>query len=150
MGKTFRSRWNVKRVAIDFDGVLAHYTTWKGEWRLGVPNEQGILLVNMLHEAGVDLITYTCRNNPEMNKQSGVDTSKVNEMLQQWLIENGIAFCELYTGCGKPWAHAYVDDRSVYFPTNVGPAETVFKEVMWFIEEDDIDTSDDSEGGEDI
>lgn len=30
-----------------------------------------------------------------------------------WLTEHGIAFDEIWTSPGKPWARAYVDDRAV-------------------------------------
>ncbi len=116
-------------VALDFDGVLAHYTHWKGEKVLGKPNEEGEKLARMLHADRVKLWVHTCRNSRELNKITGIDTLAMESRIQMWLVDYELSFIELWTGHGKPPAHAYVDDRGVYFPRNVGPAEVAYKAI---------------------
>ena len=116
-------------VCLDFDGLLAKHTQWKGAEYLGPPNEEGAKLARMLHDDGVRLWVLTCRNNREMNKITGIDTLAMESQIVMWLVDNELSFCELWTGHGKPFAHAYVDDRGVYFPRNVGPAEIAYKAI---------------------
>ena len=77
-----------------------------------------------------------------MNKANNQITSEINSQITNWLVNNGLSFCELYTEPGKPWAHAYVDDRGVHFPANVGPAKEVFDKVMNFINTEDFEALD--------
>lgn len=117
-------------ICLDFDGVLANYTEWKGEEVLGDANPEGVQLANMLYNNGFHVIVSTCRNNGQWK---GIDYRIVNRRIVSWLVKNGLSFCELWFEKGKPFALAYVDDRGVNFPANVGPAVEVFNAIMKLI-----------------
>jgi len=117
-------------VCLDFDGVLAYYTEWKGEDHIGEPIEEGIKLARKLYDAGCYIIISTCRTNKTMNSKTGVDTKQMIERIIVWLAEHMVPYHELAIDLGKPWAHAYVDDRAVHFKPNKGTADEVFLEVL--------------------
>lgn len=123
-----------KVACVDFDGVLAYYDKWRGEEHIGEPLVEGIKLVRMLNECGVKVLIHTCRNSEDMNKKTGVSTEAMNARIISWLVDQEISFCELYTGCGKPFADVYIDDRAVYFEANQAMAYNVFcraSRILW-------------------
>ena len=109
-----------KVVAIDLDGTLAHYDHWRGPEHIGVPVTEAIAICHLLHKAGVKVIVYTCRTNKTMNEISGINTAKMVADIEKWLHYWGLGYIQLNTDDGKPFAHAYIDDRAVYFKRNGG------------------------------
>ena len=116
--KTDLDKLYQKTVCIDLDGTLAEYHGWKGWEHIGKPITEAVELVRMLHDDGVRIIVFTCRMNKTMNKISGIDTVKMEDQILMWLIDQELSFCEVSSDEGKPFAHAYVDDRAVPFPLN--------------------------------
>jgi len=111
-------------VCLDFDGVLAHYTEWNGTIGALVP--EGKRLAEMLRDAEYKIVIQSCRNHPQFK---AVEENK--QEMEKWLIEQDIPFDEIETE-GKAFADVYVDDRGVNFPSNMGPAITVFDEIQKF------------------
>lgn len=114
-------------VCLDFDGVLAYYTTWNNS--LGDPNPEGVKLARMLKEKGYNIVVQTCRTHPRW-KTFQEEYSKV----LRWLEFNNVPYdhVEIF---GKAVAHVYIDDRAVHFKSNIGPAEEVFRRVVELMEE---------------
>lgn len=108
-------------VCLDFDGILAHYTKWDGT--IGSPIAEGKKLVQMLRDAGYKIVVQSCRTNPIYR-----NTEKAKQEMESWLRDNDIPFDEVFTD-GKAFAYVYVDDRGVTFPSNRGPASTVFRDI---------------------
>ena len=118
-----------KTVCLDFDGVLAYYTEWKGEDVIGEPVLGGFRLAELLHDAGIDLVVHTCRLNGDF---PDVDYDTQYRKIREWLDTHGLTYVRLAgIGEGKPFAHCYVDDRGVHFPPNcIHCAEAVYSTVM--------------------
>jgi hypothetical protein len=119
-----------KIVCVDLDGVLAYYEEWRGEDYIGPPNEEGVKLIRLLKDAKIKIIVDTCRMN---HRWPDCDYVKQEELIRRWLAICKIPYDELWTSGGKPFANAYIDDRSVNFQKNIGPADEVFKEVLKII-----------------
>jgi len=109
-------------VCLDFDGVLAYYIEWDGT--IGRVNPEGKKLAQMIRDAGYKIVIQSCRTNPVFKS-----VEKNRNGMEKWLIENGIPFDEIEVG-GKAFAHVYVDDRGVNFPLNMGPADSIFKQIQ--------------------
>ena len=107
-----------KIVAIDLDGTLAHYDGWKGAEHIGTPVTDAVMICNLLHRAGVKVIVYTCRTNKTMNRISGIDTGRMVRDIGAWLHEWGLGYIHVNEDEGKPFAHAYIGDRQLYFEKN--------------------------------
>jgi len=118
-----------KTVCLDFDGVLAYYTKWKGMEHIGEPNSEGVKLARMLYDAGIQIVIQTCRLNGQWPEQ---DYDKQRHMLVKWLEENNVPFHMLATQkSGKPFANCYVDDLGVHFPPNCNDcADAIYSQVL--------------------
>ena len=108
-------------ICLDFDGVLAHYIKWDGT--IGELIPEGRRLALMLKRRGYKIVIQSCRTHIDFNA-----VEKNKREMEEWLLNNDIPFDEIETD-GKAFAHVYVDDRGVNFPSNKGSAEQVFKEV---------------------
>ncbi len=124
-------------VCIDLDGVLAHYDGWRGDMHIGEPNPQAVKLVHMLRDADVRVLIFTCRTNRAFKE---THYGEVENAIREWLDDNGLGFCDLHTEGGKPFAGAYIDDRSVYFPENEGRALIAFEAAMRLLKVDPLRT----------
>ena len=112
----------VKTVCLDFDGVLAQYSVWNGLIGASIP--EGAKLARMLKREGFKVVVQSCRTNRDLDKQ------RLNyDSIILWLRDHDIPFDELVVS-GKALADVYVDDRGVNFPSNEGPAEMVFREIL--------------------
>jgi len=107
-------------VAIDLDGTLAHYDHWRGPEHIGAPVTEAMTICHLLHKAGIKVVVYTCRTNRTMNEISGVNTARMIRDIEAWLHEWDLGFIHVSEDEGKPFAHAYIDDRAVYFKRNGG------------------------------
>ncbi len=111
-----------KTVCIDLDGVLADYSKgWQGIDHIGDPITGAVEFTKSLAEFALVVVFTTrckayptgtpgpsgapepCRDNPEA----------LAARVKEWLHRHGFAYDEVYTGQGKPFAAAYVDDRAV-------------------------------------
>ena len=55
------------------------------------------------------VIIFSSRTHAE----EGRDVAEATRLAGAWLDRHGFAYDEIYTGVGKPFASAYVDDRGV-------------------------------------
>ncbi len=93
-------------VAVDLDGVLAQYHSFKGPSFIEPPMDGAKEFLERL-AADYDIIVYTAR-----------DYFLTKQWLEQWDLYQYIKdvnFCPLNGKTGKPVAVAYVDDRGVRF-----------------------------------
>lgn len=99
-------------IAIDLDGTLAEYTTWKGIEYIGDPI---VPVVNKLkkikkRKPNINIIVHTARitdlRNDEIN-------DKALSYVVAWLEKHNIPYDSVWVGKGKPLANVYVDDLAV-------------------------------------
>ncbi|MEA2063880.1 MAG: hypothetical protein U9P14_09305 [Gemmatimonadota bacterium] len=94
-------------LAVDFDGVIAHYNGWKGYGVLGEPIEGVAKTLTKLRERGWKIIIHTTRG-----------TDEISGYLRHHRIPYDEINCnsELAgSNPGKPLATCYLDDRAVCF-----------------------------------
>lgn len=96
-------------VCVDLDGVLAHYDGWKGIQHFGEPFADAADFTKKLSEVA-HIIIHTTRCNAEKN---GDNVDDLKKYVKNWLDKNNITYDEIYTGQGKPYAKAYIDDRAI-------------------------------------
>ena len=108
-------------VCVDVDGVLFHYEGWKGIRSFGdlLPGAKEFLN-EVAKFARIVIYTSRCKEYPvdtpnpdgfpEVDRSSALELQSI---VEDWLRENSLPFHEVYIGQGKPFAHAYVDDRGV-------------------------------------
>lgn len=99
-----------KTICVDLDGVLAQYDGWKGVDHIGDPIPGAVDFTKELSQLG-DVVIFTTRCNPEVNKPSAVHLL-VNRV-REWLDRHGFEYADIYAGTGKPIASAYIDDRAI-------------------------------------
>lgn len=109
-----------KTVCVDLDGVLADYSQgWQGVDHIGEPIPGAREFLQAL-SAMADVVIFTTRCNPEVNKPESVNLLK--RRIEEWLHKHGMPYDDIYTGIGKPIAAAYVDDRAIEcLPQNGDP-----------------------------
>lgn len=94
-----------KTICVDFDGTIC-----KNEFPdIGEPIEDTIDYLRRLPEDEYVIVIHTCRANPDFHFYNGRD---VFSEMKEWLINNNIPFDSIWCGQGKPYAVAYIDDRS--------------------------------------
>ena len=98
-------------VALDVDGTIAKYDTWKGIDDIGDPIPGAVEFTKKLSEIAKVLI-YTTRTKvmPDRKDLSPEDLVKI---IKTWLDKNGFYYDKIYSGQGKPITSAIIDDRSV-------------------------------------
>lgn len=99
-----------KRVCIDLDGVLAKYDSWQGIEHFGGPIEGSVEFVKQLSKTH-RIIIFSARTHEHEHVSEDLD--RAVSLVTAWLDRHGYVYDEIYTGRGKPFAHAYVDDRGV-------------------------------------
>jgi hypothetical protein len=97
-------------VCLDFDGVVARYNGWRGEFTLGVP-------LPGAREFIVRLL--------ELNYQVVIHTTRKSRVVQQWLHEQDFP-SQVEVMQEKPPALVYIDDRGFRF---TGDWEAAFQSV---------------------
>lgn len=104
--------------AIDFDGVLATYDSYKGPNDLGAPIREALELITELHAAGWTLILYTTRLNPDpfcRGEDRHAEAEQNRRSLTTWLEHYGIRDLFTHMTALKPVADIYLDDRALSF-----------------------------------
>ena len=89
-----------KHVCVDFDGVLAEYTGWKGPENLGAPREGVAEFLQAINDLGMKVIILTTR---------------APLMVKVWLDDLGIDHLVDRVTREKPSALVYVDERGFTF-----------------------------------
>lgn len=99
-----------KSIAIDLDGVLAHYDCWKGLDYIGDPIPGAVEFTARLAEY-FDVIIHTVRCSSEINGPESANLL-VNRV-RRWLDKHGFIYQHIWSEPGKPLAVAYIDDRGI-------------------------------------
>ncbi|MCK4500862.1 hypothetical protein KAU11_10205 [Candidatus Babeliales bacterium] len=99
--------------AIDFDGVIAHYSGWKGSEHFGKPIEGAKEALQQLKNEGHIIIIYTARLPTEGLKEY---LSKYN-MPYDYINENPLMKA-INEGPRKIPADIYIDDKGLTFKGN--------------------------------
>ena len=100
------------RVCVDLDGVLAKYSGWKGAERIGEPVPGALQFAEALNKFA-DIIIFTSRCSEDLAEDSGATAARIRLKIIEWLDRHGFPYHDVYTGCGKPRASAFIDDRAV-------------------------------------
>lgn len=105
-------------IGVDFDGTLAHYTTWEGPDVLGEPIPAMVERVRRWLDAGLDVRIFTARVAPSTIAEME-PTVRARKAIQAW--------CEKHIGqslpvtCIKDMAmRELYDDRAVAVEMNTG------------------------------
>lgn len=98
--------------AVDLDGTIATYNGWKGILNIGEPILGAVEFVRRLSKKG-RVIIFTARLNRKENKLDDTNFTIAFLTVEAWLKKHGFVFDEIYSGEGKPHAHAFIDDRGV-------------------------------------
>jgi hypothetical protein len=94
-----------KRIAVDFDGVIADYEGW-GDGTPGLPRSDVANALRTLRDEGWFIIVYSCRS---------------FTMLETYMKDHNLPFDEINPGSpysdgsGKPLASIYWDDRALRY-----------------------------------
>ena len=102
------------KIAIDLDGVLAHYEKWDGIESIGDPLPGAQDLVKGLIDSGCEVWIFTTRMSKAVN--SSYSVRELQNNIQDWLIKHDFPMETLiWTGHGKMIADFYIDDRAIGF-----------------------------------
>lgn len=103
-----------KAVCVDLDGTLADYRDgWRGEGHIGDPVPGAVEFTRALAK-DYRVVVYTTRCKTDFDgRPPGETPQTAAARVEAWLARHGFAYDEVYVGQGKPFAVAYVDDRSV-------------------------------------
>lgn len=115
-----------KWIAVDFDGVLANYSGYKGKDVLGSPMPGAARAIGELKKRGWRVLVYTTR--------------PVTPKLKQWFKRHRIAYDAINTNSMnppntsvKPRVDVWLDDRAVCFTGSWSEAlKRVFKFQPWY------------------
>jgi adenylylsulfate kinase len=98
----------IKTIAVDFDGVLAEYTGWRGDDHYGQPLPGALDFIRLLFAQGYKVHIFTTR----AGSYEGI------ERLEWWFkdhgLENDLVRRLVVTSIKSP-AWLYVDDRVFLF-----------------------------------
>lgn len=108
--------------AFDFDGVIAHYTGFKGHHHLGVPNKEVVKAIRILKLQGHKVLIYSTRGNAQLRKYC-----KMYDIPIDYFNENPKFKTK---NPGKVLAFAYIDDRAVRYKGQ--SAETLVRTLNRF------------------
>ena len=115
--KKTKKKKRTKSVCVDLDGVLARYDGWKGLEHFGEPIPGALEFCRDLAR-DYRVIVFSSRTHDE----EGRDLDEAVRLVGAWLDKHGFVYDEIYTGAGKPFASAYVDDRGISCrPQDDGP-----------------------------
>jgi hypothetical protein len=96
-----------KHICVDFDGVLAEYTGWKGPDHLGEPRTGAAIFLENIVSLGFKVIILTTRN---------------PEAVYDWAKKHGLLSLIDRITREKPPAVVYLDDRALCFMGNFAAA----------------------------
>jgi len=99
-----------RTIAMDFDGVLAEWNKGDNINKIGKPLAPGIKLARRIQAKGFRLVILTARPKPMWGA------------IESWLKKYGVH--PLQVTNVKPPAEAYIDDRAIRYPANLGAKKT--------------------------
>jgi hypothetical protein len=100
-------------ICLDLDGVLATYEGWYGHEHIGEPLSGAVEFTRQLARMA-KVVIYTTRM--KIFDGDNTDIRQLAELrghVRSWLECHGFHYDEIYTGQGKPFACAYIDDRAI-------------------------------------
>lgn len=101
----------MKRICVDFDGVIARDDGWKGREHFGDPIPGAKEFLKKLKEE-YEVIIFTCRCCEDA--MSGTEKGcLLANRVRSYMDEHDLPYDHIYYGQGKPIASYYVDDRGV-------------------------------------
>ena len=105
-----------KRIVVDLDGTLAR-SAWPA---IGEPMPGAVDALTRLNAQGWHIIVSTARLYAEGMNGSGpkseAELQATRDLIAQWLVSHGLAFCELDDGRrGKFSADWYIDDKAIRY-----------------------------------
>jgi hydroxymethylpyrimidine pyrophosphatase-like HAD family hydrolase len=95
-----------RTIAVDFDGVLAEYSGWKGVEVLGAPRMDVIKVLRVLRQEGWKIVVHTTRS-----EQDIISYLSLHEIPYDEINRNS----HYPSVSGKPVATVYWDDRAVRY-----------------------------------
>jgi hypothetical protein len=95
-----------RTIAVDFDGVLAEYSGWKGIEVLGAPRMDVIKALRVLRHEGWKIVVHTTRS-----EQHIIDYLSLHDIPYDEINRNS----HYPSAGGKPVATVYWDDRAVRY-----------------------------------
>ena len=96
------------KVCVDLDGVLASKLAPFKKTQIGPPIDGVVEFLRDLNEFA-DITILTSR----LSTGTDEEQEELRQVIEAWLNDNNLPFKNIYTGPGKPMAHAYIDDRAV-------------------------------------
>ena len=116
---------------VDLDGVLYQYTKHAGVLNFEKPpNPEALKLVRRLKKEGWWITIYSSRLNGSWKEAT---YEEIREMVINWLVKHDVPYDDVARPEeGKRFATVYIDDRSVWFPTNKmnkGTSEEVYRVI---------------------
>jgi len=101
---------NIPRtIAVDFDGVIAKYSGWKGHDHYGEPIRGVKTAMKMLRKWGFKVIVYTCR----ADVRGVARYLRQNNIVFDYINENPYQPPDVHPS--KLYADFYIDDRAITF-----------------------------------
>jgi hypothetical protein len=104
-----------KQIAVDFDGVLAEYHGFEGDFKFGKPVQKMIDFAKSLIDSGNEVVIFTAR----------ATTTDIRIAIQNWDIEAGLPPLEV-TNIKRKEFHVFYDDRAYHVLKNTGTILTGF------------------------
>lgn len=98
-----------KVIAVDLDGTLAHYTSWKGPTNIGKPIPKMLNRVKQWISDGKNVVIFTARANDP----------KAVAAIKKWLKENDLPDLKI-TNVKTPDIEEIWDDRAIQVQKNLG------------------------------
>jgi len=118
------NRLKGKIIAVDFDGVISKYDTFKGIGVFGKPVEGVQWALRMFREMGAIVTVYSCR------RESSLIQEYMDEHKIPWdFINHSPLNHKLKLNPKKLGADIYIDDRAVQFR---GEWQKTYQEVVNF------------------
>jgi len=102
-----------RSVAVDLDGVLAHYCGWTTLDKIGSPLPGAREFLQALRDRGHWIVIHSGRINKFASESNDIAFNTVLAAVAEWLIDNEMPYDEIWSSSGKPLAVAYVDDRAL-------------------------------------
>lgn len=101
----------MKKICVDFDGVIAFDSGWLGKDHFGAPISGAKEFLTKLKEK-YEVIIFTCRCCEEA--MCGIEKAHLLAYrVREYLDRHELPYDEIYVGQGKPVASYYVDDRGI-------------------------------------
>jgi GH24 family phage-related lysozyme (muramidase) len=98
-----------KVIAVDLDGTLAKYTTWKGATNIGQPIPEMVNRVKKWIKSGKTVVIFTARANDP----------KAVAAIKKWLQKNDLPILKI-TNVKSPNIEEFWDDRAIQVKKNKG------------------------------